>query len=610
MAILSNFQANGQEAIKVASPTQSGTLTYTGSAQSPSWTEYPASVITITSTPQTNAGTYNATAALTAGHVWADTLKGGQRNLPWTINKHSGGVITLNKNAVALEYGESTTVTATLSSSSDTISASSSNSSVARVSVSGKTITITDGGTEGSATITVSASGNYTYTNATIAVTVTHWEATVNITTTSTEFYNQSVTVTSVVLTTPTSVTFDSTGHATYKAHIIGTYNFAITYGGKTYQKEVNVTDETTYSIKLNKSWVLTVEINMANSDPATWATYKDDAVGMTAGSDAWDEYFGHYPVLLNGTTEQGKLMTTNFDKYADGSDISWQGWYQRVMVCFPRRGLKISKSGNILSVSMTDEDNAAGYSYYAHSYKGDKCDKFYLSAFLTSLMYNNVISRKNCHVYWEKTFANERTLFENIGTGFEIMGFFQLIYIQAMYCLKYKAKNSYNTIGWGYYSDNSSGTNTGGTVTKGMDYGTQDCDNQMKLFGLEDLWGQFPTRIDGIYSDQNKKIWVSDGNFNDSGIGYIDTGHTISQNGNIKKVAGTNLSGFLISEGGGSLTTYFCDYMGANAGYGMLYGGISRVSRSGIFNSPLYDLRSNKSTRYSLRLMYMHVAT
>lgn len=175
MAILSNFQANGQEAIKVAPPSQSGTLTYTGSEQSPSWTTYKTQVITITSTPQTNAGNYTATAALATGYVWADTLKSGQRTLPWTIGPASGGTIALSKNVVELGEEESDTITATITGTGDTVTAVSSNSSVATVSVSGTTITITDGGTEGTATITVSASGNYVYASSvSIAVSVSY----------------------------------------------------------------------------------------------------------------------------------------------------------------------------------------------------------------------------------------------------------------------------------------------------------------------------------------------------------------------------------------------------------------------------------------------------
>ena len=92
MAILSNFQANGQEALKVLPPTQSNSLSYTGSAQSPTWTEYPTAAITIAAvTPQVNAGTYYANASLKSGCVWADTLKSGVRQLAWTISKIAGG---------------------------------------------------------------------------------------------------------------------------------------------------------------------------------------------------------------------------------------------------------------------------------------------------------------------------------------------------------------------------------------------------------------------------------------------------------------------------------------------------------------------------------------
>ena len=65
--------------------------------------------------------------------------------------------------------------------------------------------------------------------------------------------------------------------------------------------------------------------IDLSNSNPATCVTYADDAVGMTAGDSAWDEFFGHYPVLLKNGVEVGKLNPNNFDQFEDGTtaDIS-----------------------------------------------------------------------------------------------------------------------------------------------------------------------------------------------------------------------------------------------------------------------------------------------
>lgn len=58
---------------KVSLPTQSGSLTYDGTEQSPSWTSYPADAFTIAGTTEaTNAGNYNASFTPTANYEWAD----------------------------------------------------------------------------------------------------------------------------------------------------------------------------------------------------------------------------------------------------------------------------------------------------------------------------------------------------------------------------------------------------------------------------------------------------------------------------------------------------------------------------------------------------------
>jgi len=71
-------------------PSQNGTLTYTGSAQSPSWNGYDSSKMTIGGTTTgTNAGTYGATFTLKdTNYQWADgttTVK----NVDWTIGRAS-----------------------------------------------------------------------------------------------------------------------------------------------------------------------------------------------------------------------------------------------------------------------------------------------------------------------------------------------------------------------------------------------------------------------------------------------------------------------------------------------------------------------------------------
>lgn len=157
----------------IATPAQKGSLTYTGSAQSPTWENYDGAKMTLGGTNSaTNAGSY--TAAFTPGgnYQWSDgTIVA--KSITWKINKAAGS-LTLNKSSLTLSGGTKTgTVTATRSGDG-VISATSSNTGVATVSVSGTTITITAKGS-GSATITVKCAEGTNHTapaSKTVSVTV------------------------------------------------------------------------------------------------------------------------------------------------------------------------------------------------------------------------------------------------------------------------------------------------------------------------------------------------------------------------------------------------------------------------------------------------------
>lgn len=157
----------------IATPAQSGSLTYTGSAQSPTWSNYDSEKMTLGGTTSgTNAGSYNATFTPKANYQFSDGTTGA-KTVVWKIGKAAGS-LTLNKSSLTLSGGTKTgTVTATRSGDG-AISASSSDANVATVSVNGTTITIT-GKNSGTATITVKCAEGTNHTapaNKTVSVTV------------------------------------------------------------------------------------------------------------------------------------------------------------------------------------------------------------------------------------------------------------------------------------------------------------------------------------------------------------------------------------------------------------------------------------------------------
>ena len=154
-------------------PSQSGTLTYSGSAQSPSWSNYNSAQLTLGGvTSGTNAGSYNATFTPTANYRWSDGSTEA-KSVAWSIGKAAGS-LSISPTSMTLDTTtKSKTITVTRSGDG-TISAVSSNTAAATVSVSGNTVTVT-GKANGSATITISVAAGTNYTapaNKTCAVTV------------------------------------------------------------------------------------------------------------------------------------------------------------------------------------------------------------------------------------------------------------------------------------------------------------------------------------------------------------------------------------------------------------------------------------------------------
>ena len=156
-----------------AVPSQSGTLTYTGSSQSPTWTGYSTTQLTIGGTTSgTNAGSYTATFTPKSNYRWADGTTTA-KSVSWSIGKAAGS-LSISPASMTLDTTtKSKTITVTRSGNG-TISAVSSNTAAATVSVSGNTVTVT-GKANGSATITISVAAGTNYTapaNKTCAVTV------------------------------------------------------------------------------------------------------------------------------------------------------------------------------------------------------------------------------------------------------------------------------------------------------------------------------------------------------------------------------------------------------------------------------------------------------
>ena len=146
----------------VSTPTQSGTLTYNGSAQSPSWNGYDSSKMTMGGTTSgTNAGSYNATFTPTSNYQWTDGTTTA-KTVAWSIQKAAGS-LSISPTSMTLDTSATSKVITVTRSGTGAISAQSSAPTIASVSVSGNQVTVT-GLANGSANITISVAADTNYT--------------------------------------------------------------------------------------------------------------------------------------------------------------------------------------------------------------------------------------------------------------------------------------------------------------------------------------------------------------------------------------------------------------------------------------------------------------
>lgn len=143
-------------------PEQSASLVYTGSAQSPSWSGYDSSKMTLGGTTSgTNAGSYDASFTPAANYQWPDGTTAA-KTVTWTISKAAGS-LSLSPTSLSLTEDSLTGDVDVTRAGDGAVSASSNNTSVATVNVSGTKITVT-GKANGSATITVNVAAGTNHT--------------------------------------------------------------------------------------------------------------------------------------------------------------------------------------------------------------------------------------------------------------------------------------------------------------------------------------------------------------------------------------------------------------------------------------------------------------
>lgn len=337
-------------------------------------------------------------------------------------------------------------------------------------------------------------------------------------------------------------------------------------------------------------------EIDKTNSDPESCVTYTDMAVGFTParvnlstgafdpGSWTEDVFFrqnNHVWMVKSDGTPDYQLNDNDYTKKLDGSasDVSNSAYDGNAMARFDTVWIKASESGNVMKVQICNIQLDEDFHAYAHTRAdGSIMDYIWMAAFKGSLVSSKVRSLKGLTPMNAQTGTNEITYAENNGALWSTQTWAQINMINMLLILMGKSTNTQAVFGYGHYTGGSSASNllrTGTISDKGAFYGTSG-NVAMKVFHIENYYGDIWNRIRGCVTDGNRQILVKmTPPYNTAGTGYTATGITPGgTSGGYISAAKMTANGLIPQTASGSETTYFADCLWFAASCYALVGG------------------------------------
>ena len=577
-------------------PSQSGTLTYDGTEKTPTWSGYDSDKMTILITPQTDAGTYQASFTPKEGYCWQGGSTSAQ-TVNWTIDKAN---LIKPEQSGSLTY-DGTVQTCVWDSNYDNT----------KMTVSGNTGTNAGSYT---ATFAIIDSSNYQWSDGSVLDKTSTWS--IGKATGSFTLGSNSVTLNSSTLST--NVSFTTVGDGVLSVQSSDTSVATATISGSNIViSSVNSTTGTaTVTVSLSATTNYSAPANQTIAVTAQFVTIYGaqwDGSSTTAWSrtDASANFSDPSPAVNNGTG------SSPFDNL-----MPWSGMVKvedataGTLVRIPKFWYKWTYSGSSMKLQIADGAVDGFLVSPAHADRGDgkgERDYVYVGRYhCATSTYKSTTGVKPANNY---TRASFRSYIHNLGSDIWQYDFAMYWTICMLYLVEFADWNSQAKIGYGC-GNGSAAENAG--LTDAMQYHTGTNAASRTTYGhtqyryIEDLWGNVYDWCDGIYfSSSSIYVIKNPSSFSDtSGGTYIGTRPTSSNY--ISAWNKPTTSGFEYalypSVVNGTESTYVCDYCGYHSsgvvlrvggnyvqsqGYGLfcLYGSVSASSKGSGVGSRLQKL-------------------
>ena len=347
-------------------------------------------------------------------------------------------------------------------------------------------------------------------------------------------------------------------------------------------------------------------KLDQNESDPAHMITYTGINTGFTPAHmnydtgvfdyGSWgDAWFikGCRPCVLGfDGTVKCYLNPNNYAKNVNGNPVNIRSTSLNgnVMIEIPKVYWKIVDNGddtmNFYISNAKVDDNYVCWSHIDNN--GDEIEYCYMPAYNSYIDDNGKMRSlssqtpaKNATATEEITYAKANNTTDDVIWYTEVLCDRQLINILLM--LIGRSTDTQSVFGQGNTTSNSI-INTGTGDTKGLFWGSSGTTSVVKVFGVENWWGNIYRRIAGWtissgYSSIKLTYGTSDGStttgYNTDGSGYLKNSIALTSSGYIDKMCVFN-NCILPKSANGSASTYYCDmeYSNSNIGYYAFVGG------------------------------------
>lgn len=584
--------------VLVPIPTQKNVPTYTGAAFTPEWNNFDTENCTVQVTPATNAGEHTATFTLLRG-MWSDGTT-AKKTVKWVINRAT--ISAVPQQTGTLKY-DGNPKTPTWNNNYD--------SAKMTLSVEG----MVNAGNAYTASFTPTS--NYKWWDGTTGPKTATWAIskgdntlTVSPTTLSLNMTTKTGKITATRLGDGTiSATSSNTSVATIGSINQTTGEIVInsvneTSGSATIT--VSVAEGSNYSAPANKTVNVTAsfreylygyDLTIADSNPATRVSYPSDVenksftkavmnFGSSFSPGGWPstpgQKFMPRPCMLkyDGTVAY-YLNPNDYTKKADGtaSDVANVNFGGNAMMEWPKIYVKRWESNGVYHFRCSDVKVDSDYECWSNYDKNNKeIPHFYTPIFFGSKDSSGRMRSISGQSNWVNTGGTQKEMDAAQANGSNIWQIEMLAdhkLIEDLLVMMFKSTDLQVTAGMGVC--NASAAIAPGTMnTKGMFWGSNDKTSGVKVFGMENWWGNIFRRIAGWFISAGvskvKLTWgTKDGTtttgFNVTGAGYktID-GVTLTSSGYISAMK-TEKFGRFPKAVAGSTTTFEPDYVWADTG-------------------------------------------